>query len=75
MAYVQAEVEAKVALLETALARGELRVDFADRSVTYRSVDELKKALSYFQDILAGLAAAAGTGRPRQLFAVSSNGF
>lgn len=75
MPYVQAEVEAKIALLETALARGELRVDFADRSVTYRSVQDLTSALSYFQSVLGGLAAAAGAARPRQLFAVASNGF
>lgn len=73
MAYTQAELETKIASLETALGRGELRVDFADRSVTYRSVDEIVSAITYFKSLLAPLTAA--TNRSRQSFGVASRGF
>lgn len=75
MSYVQSEVETKIAQLETALARGELRVDFADRSVTYRTTKELTDAIAHFQRVLSRLAAQDGTGRGRQTFAVASSGF
>lgn len=39
--------------LEAALASGELQVRKGDRWITYRSVDELKKALSYARDQLS----------------------
>ncbi|MCM2479198.1 phage head-tail joining protein [Serpentinimonas maccroryi] len=41
MAYTQAHLEA----LEAALAKGERRVSLGDKTVEYRSVDELKAAL------------------------------
>lgn len=72
MAYTQAQLETKIGALETALARGELRVDFADRSVTYRSVAEIQNALSYFQRLLSQLTS---TGRSKQTIAVASKGF
>jgi len=73
VAYTEAELNAKILALETTLARGELRVDFADRSVTYRSIDEIVKSLEYFQRLLVPLAAA--TSRPvRQFFGVASRG-
>lgn len=77
MAYVQSEVEAKIAALESALARGEMRVDFADRSVTYRSVKDLTDALAYFTRILSELLASANPGnvRSRQSFVVGARGF
>lgn len=77
MAYVQSEVEAKIAALESALGRGEMRVDFADRSVTYRSVQDLTDALAYFKRILAEILATAnpGTVRSRQSYAVGASGF
>jgi predicted GTPase len=51
MAYTQSQLEA----LEQALASGTLRVSYEGRSVEYRSVDELKKAIV---EVKAGLAAA-----------------
>jgi roadblock/LC7 domain-containing protein len=51
MAYSQTQLEA----LEAALASGTLRVSFEGRSLEYRSVDELKKAIA---EIKAALAAA-----------------
>ena len=41
MAYTQDQLTA----LEIALARGEHRVTFADKTVEYRSVDDLKAAI------------------------------
>lgn len=43
--------------LETALARGERRVTFQDRSVEYRSVEELKAAI---REVKRALAAQVG---------------
>jgi len=51
MAYSQQQLEA----LEAALASGMLRVSFQGRSVEYRSVEELKKAIA---EVKAALAAA-----------------
>lgn len=73
MAYTSAELDAKIVALETALSRGELRVDFADRSVTYRSVTETVQALEYFKGLLTNLTAS--TNRSRQSFGVAARGF
>ncbi|UZR28094.1 phage head-tail joining protein [Methylococcus mesophilus] len=53
MAYSAEHLQA----LETALARGERRVTFQDRSVEYRSVEELKAAI---REVKRGLAAQVG---------------
>lgn len=58
MAYTQAQLEA----LEEALASGMLRVSFEGRSMEYRSVEELKKAIA---EVRAGLAAQQGMPRGR----------
>jgi hypothetical protein len=60
---------ADLAAIETAIARGERVVQFSDRSVTYRSIDELLQAKA---DILRDLPAS--TSRPRQYVAVGSKG-
>lgn len=76
MAYTTAELDTKIALLEGGLARNELRVDFADRSVTYRSVSEQLDALTYFKRLLAQQATSDGTtSRSKQVLAVASRGF
>lgn len=54
--------------LETALASGELTVEYDGKRVTYRSVDELKSAIAYVQE---QLAAAAST-RQTQSYAMFS---
>lgn len=71
VAYTQVEIEAKLLAIETALARGELRVDFADRSVTYRSTTELISAADYFKRLLTQVVPAT---RSRQTIAVASKG-
>ena len=55
-----AATAAQVTALETALYQGHLTVRFDDRSVTYRSVSELKQALA---EANASLEVAAGTRR------------
>ena len=62
MAITQADIDA----LEAALVRGELKVKLADREVTYRSVDDIAKALSYAKGQLA-IAAGASPGARHQL--------
>lgn len=64
MAYTQAQLDA----IRATIARGELRVDYADRSVTYRSIEELLQAE---QRIAAALNT---TGRPKQAYGTSSKG-
>jgi hypothetical protein len=58
-----------LAAIEAAIARGERVVQFGDRSVTYRSIDELLQAKA---DILRDLS-SAGT-RPRQYVIAGSKG-
>lgn len=70
MAYTEAQLQEQITALESALARGERNVTFKDRSVTYRSTQELREALSYFSGLLNQLQA-----RPRQSLGVASKGF
>lgn len=70
MAYTEAQLQEQITTLETALARGERSVTFADRSVTYRSTQELRDALSYFSGLLNQLQS-----RSRQSLGVASKGF
>ncbi len=48
MAWTQAQLDA----IEAAIASGELTVHFGDRSVTYRSMDDLVKARAVIKDAL-----------------------
>lgn len=48
MAWTQQQLEA----IEAAIARGELTVRFEDRTITYRSVDDLLKARQVIKDAL-----------------------
>jgi hypothetical protein len=64
------EVRTSIAKLETALARGETRVQFADRLVEYRSISQLTDAIAYFRGQLV-----EQSGRGRQSFGVAVKGF
>jgi roadblock/LC7 domain-containing protein len=69
MAYTQTQLEA----LEQALASGTLRVTYEGRTVEYRSVDELKKAIA---EVKAAMAAAdPATPRSRVLRVYTEKGF
>jgi len=65
MAYTQADLES----LQAALAKGEKRVSFGDKTVEYRSVDELQAAIAAVKRDLFEQAVATGLwpGAPRQI--------
>lgn len=65
MAYSQADLSA----IQSAIARGELSVEFADRKVVYRSIEELLKAEEHIA------TAIATTPRSKQSFGSSRKGF
>lgn len=62
--------EADLIAVRTAMKRGERSVQFADRAVTYRSVDELRTV----EAAILGELAAQNT-RPRQHKIVATKGF
>lgn len=73
MAYTLAHLEA----LEAALAKGERRVTFADKTVEYRTVDELKDAIREVKRQLDRLDAQSGLWpkAPRQIRVTTNKGF
>lgn len=64
MPYTTADLER----VRAAMTRGELRVQFADRAVQYRSIEELERVETRILQEL-------NPGRPRQSFGVASKGF
>ncbi|MGH7343272.1 MAG: phage head-tail joining protein [Candidatus Rokuibacteriota bacterium] len=68
MAYTESQLQT----LRDALARGERRVTFADKTVEYRSVEELKAAI---REVEAALARDAGTSKTRQIRVTTDKGF
>lgn len=52
-----AEIDAAILALENALASGELTIDYAGRRTTYKSQDDLIKALDYFKRQKLGVPA------------------
>jgi len=64
VAYTSADLDA----VRVAILKGERTVQYADRSVTYRSIDELQ---AVEQRILRELTRT----RPKQSFGVASKGF
>ena len=73
MAYTEDQLTA----LETALAKGEKRVTFGDKTVEYRSVEELKEAIRAIERGLAEQAAQTGLIPPpaRQIRLTTTKGF
>ncbi len=73
MAYTEDQLTA----LEAALARGEKRVTFGDKTVEYRSVEELKEAIRAIERGLAEQAAQTGLIPPpaRQIRLTTTKGF
>lgn len=73
MAYTEAELHA----LQSALAKGERRVSFGDKTVEYRTVDELRTAIREVRRGLMQQAAETGLipGAPRQIRVTTSKGF
>lgn len=73
MAYTEDQLTA----LESALAKGEKRVTFGDKTIEYRSVEELKDAIRAVERGLAEQAAATGLIPPpaRQIRINTTKGF
>ncbi|MBL0143847.1 MAG: hypothetical protein IPP91_17520 [Betaproteobacteria bacterium] len=67
MSYTQDQLAA----LKRALASGERRVSFGDKTVEYRSIEELQAAI---RSVEAALARTAGMPRARQIRLTSSKG-
>lgn len=65
MAYTQSDLEA----LQAALAKGEKRVSFGDKTVEYRSIEELQAAIRAVKRDLHEQAVATGLwpSAPRQI--------
>lgn len=61
-----------VAAIEQAIAQGALTVEYADRRITYRSMDDLLKAYRLVKDAVE--AASSGSGRVYSTFASFSKG-
>ncbi len=69
--------EAQLQALRDALARGERRVTFADKTVEYRSVEELKQAIAEVERAMHQDAVATGLypRAPRQIRVTTCKGF
>ena len=69
--------EEQLSALEGALAKGEKRVTFGDKTVEYRSVEELKEAIRAVERGLAEQAAQTGIIPPpaRQIRLTTTKGF
>ncbi len=72
MAYTETQLEA----LEAALAKGERRVSFGDKTVEYRSIEELTAAIREVKCGLLQQAVDTGLwpGAPRQIRITTSKG-
>ena len=73
MTYTTTQLDA----LKRALATGERRVSFADKTVEYRSVEELKEAIRAVERGLSTQAANTGLipPAPRQIRVLTGKGF
>jgi hypothetical protein len=73
MAYTEVQLQA----LQLALAKGEKRVTFGDKTVEYRTVEELRTAIREVRRGLLQQAAETGLmpGAPRQIRVTTSKGF
>lgn len=72
-----AHTQEQLIALETALTKGEKRITFGDKTVEYRTVDELKAAIEMVKRDLHNQAIASGLwpGTPRQIRITTSKGF
>lgn len=68
MTYTTTQLDA----LKRAFATGERRVSFGDKTVEYRSIEELQAAI---RTVEAELARAAGTSSKRQIRVTTAKGF
>lgn len=71
--FTEEELRAQLRALHLTFARGERTVQFADRSVTYATADEIRTRIDYLEALLAAQLATAPR-RPRQAFGTASKG-
>ena len=73
MAYTQSQLDA----LEAALAKGERRVSFGDKTIEYRTVEELKQAIDEVEAAMHKDAVSTGLypRAPRQIRVTTGKGF
>ena len=73
MAYTEEQLSA----LEAALAKGEKRVTFGDKTVEYRTVEELKQAIAEVEAAMHKDAVSTGLypRAPRQIRVTTGKGF
>lgn len=74
MALDLATVQARITTLEEAIATGQLNVKFEDRSVTYRTVDDMFRVLQWLEGKRDGFLGVTQM-RSRQIRTVTSDGF
>ena len=69
--------EAQLQVLRDSLARGEKRVTFGDKTVEYRTVDELKQAIAEVEVAMHKDAVSTGLypRAPRQIRVTTGKGF
>jgi hypothetical protein len=69
--------EAQLQALREALARGEKRVSFGDKTVEYRTVDEIQAAIAAIEAAMHKDAVATGLlpRAPRQIRVTTRKGF
>ena len=69
--------EAQLLALRDSLARGEKRVTFGDKTVEYRTVDELKQAIAEVEAAMHKDAVSTGLypRAPRQIRVTTGKGF
>ena len=69
--------EAQLQALRDALAKGEKRVSFGDKTVEYRSIDELRAAITDVEKALHKDAVTTGLipRAPRQIRITTAKGF
>lgn len=77
MAYATADIDAIIAKLEASLALGTAEVQFEGRKLVYRSVADIRSAITYFRSLYnnATDAPADAPQSVRTYFGYSNNGF
>lgn len=71
--FTEEELRGHIRALQLTYARGERTVQFADRSVTYATAEEILRRLRYFEGLLAANLAGRAP-RPRQAYGTASKG-
>lgn len=65
----------QITILETSIAQGALTVEYSDKKVTYRSLDEMLKILSIMKgDVEGQTPGATGGGQGKRFYGQFSKG-